>query len=312
VITSAYKLVVLALLSGLCTTSAIGYPLQPDTDLLEGLGSIPQSVSDLFSSRAFFDYPIVCTGRLTTESGQPLSTSDRAAQGTLYFTPYRGQSIALWSPSRWKLYRLTERSLSLSVTANKNYDVFVYNNSGTLTMELSSAWTDDYNRADALMHLDGVLVKASDNTRRYVGSVRASGTNTTEDSETKRFVWNYYNRVSRTLRASSTTSHTYSSTTLRYFNNSSANQVEFLIGESQGYRISLEMSSSANGKLALGVNSIVSPLVTVEQTGADNSTENMAAWDAIPFGYWYVAPLEAAVTGTVTFSSYSLRGNLRN
>ncbi len=42
---------------------------------------------------------------------------------------------------------------------------------------------------------DGVLVLASDHTKRYVGTIRTTATTTTEDSRVKRFVWNAYNQV---------------------------------------------------------------------------------------------------------------------
>jgi hypothetical protein len=136
----------------------------------------------------------LCTGRLTLTSGTPVTTSDVTAAGTLYFTPYGGGLVSLYSGSAWATYALTERSLALTLTSANNYDVFLYNNSGTLTLE-TLIWTNDTTRATALVLQDGVLVKSGATTRRYLGTIRASGTNTTEDSAARRFVWNFYNRT---------------------------------------------------------------------------------------------------------------------
>ncbi len=270
------------------------------------------ALNELYESRSFFDNPAICNGRLTTESGQPISTSDRTSQGTLYFTPYEGQSIALWGIARWKLYRLTERSLALSLANNRNYDIFIYNNSGTLTLERSAEWTDDFTRADALMRVDGVLVKASDATRRYIGSIRASGANVTEDSQARRFVWNYYNRVYRTLRNSSAASHSYASSTRRYFNNSNVNRVQLLIGETQGFSAAMSMQTGASVNIGLGIYQLTPLTSGTENFGLANSSETASIFSAYSFGYWFVTVVESATAGSTTFSSYSLYGALRN
>lgn len=79
----------------------------------------------------------VVQGRLTTESGVPVSTSDRTAQSTLYFTPYKGNTIALWDGLAWTATTFTETSIVLSgLVAHTNYDVFGYLNSGVLALEI--------------------------------------------------------------------------------------------------------------------------------------------------------------------------------
>ena len=88
---------------------------------------------------AFFQFPF--HARLTAVSGNPTPTAETSTVSTIYLTPYLGSTIALYDGSNWDLYTLTEISLALSgLTAGKNYDVFVYNNSG-ISLELSAAWT---------------------------------------------------------------------------------------------------------------------------------------------------------------------------
>ncbi len=162
----------------------------------------------------------ICQGRLTLESGVPVSITDQTAKTSVYFTPFNGNRIAVYDGTRWKLYAFSELTLALgTITSGKNYDVFVYDNAGTLTLELSAAWTNDSTRADAITTQDGIHVKNGATTRRLLGTIRTTSTTTTEDSKAKRFVSNLYNRLRRSLYISSTSSHTYNSTTWRGWNN---------------------------------------------------------------------------------------------
>ena len=174
----------------------------------------------------------LCQGRLTLTTGVPVTTSDVTAATTVYFTPYGGNQIGLYSGSSWNLFAFSEISLSLSgYTADKNYDIWAYDNSGTVTLD-STVWTNDTTRATALTTQDGVYVKTGATTRRYLGTIRITGTTgQCEDSLTKRFVWNYYNRANRPLvRLETTSSWTYSTASFRQANGSSTNQVDVVVG----------------------------------------------------------------------------------
>lgn len=171
----------------------------------------------------YLDIRHICQGRLTLTTGTPVTTSDVAAATTLYFAPYKGNQIGLYDGTRWKLYAFTERSISIPATTDTNYDVYLYDNSGTLTLELV-AWTNDTTRATALATQDGIYVKTGATTRRYLGTVRTTDTSgECEDSTSRRFVWNYYNQINRPLLAKdSTASWTYSVNTWRAANNATA------------------------------------------------------------------------------------------
>jgi len=174
-------------------------------------------------------------GRLTLETGVAISTTDQTAKATLYFTPFRGNSIGLYtSGGDWVLRSFTEKSLSLSgYTTAKPFDIFGYDNAGTLALE-SLVWTNDTTRATALATQDGVLVKSGDATRKYLGTIYTSATGQCEDSATSRYVWNYYNRVRRDLlKYDTTNSWTYTTATVRQARGSTANQLNFVIGRSE-------------------------------------------------------------------------------
>ena len=180
-----------------------------------------------------FVNPGICTGRLPVETGVQVSTTDQTAKTSVFFTPYNGNRIAVFDGTRWELYTFSQLTLALGTLTNaKNYDVFIFDNSGTLTLELSAAWTNDTTRADALTTQDGVQVKSGATTRRYLGTIRTTSTTTTEDSLVKRFVYNQSNRIPRKLFVKETTnSWTYAvADTWRQARASTANQVELVVG----------------------------------------------------------------------------------
>src|SRR5262249_42359234 len=144
--------------------------------------------------------PYVNGLRLTLSSGTPVPSGDLTAQSTLYLTPSPSGEIATFDGVKWIRRETAEVSLVLSgLTSGKNYDVFAFWNGSAIVLELSAAWTTDTSRADALIRQNGVLVKGSNTVRRYVGTIRTTGTTTTEDSRAKRYVYNYYNQRPRQL-----------------------------------------------------------------------------------------------------------------
>lgn len=262
----------------------------------------------------------VCNGRLTTESDVPISPSDRTAQGTIYFTPYNGNRIALYNGSSWVIFAFSEVSLSLSLTSGKNYDVFLYDNAGTLTLELSAAWTNDTTRADALALQDGVYVKSGAPTRRWLGTIRASGSNVTEDSKQKRFVWNAYNRVRRTLeRLETTNSWTYSTDSWRQANASTSNQAEVvsgLAGLCADLTVVVMVTSTvaANTEVSIGLDSTTTPFGAMSMVILDANKYQTASCRVvlpIPLGYHYMTWLERGL-GSGTQTWFGLQSGFRS
>ena len=276
-------------------------------------------------------------GRLTLTSGTSVTTADVTAAGTLYYAIHEHDKIALYDGTRWKMYTFTERSLALTVTSGKNYDVFLYDNAGTLTLELSAAWTTDVARADALTTVDGVRVKSGATTRRYLGTIRASGTNTVDDSgypaagtTPKRFVWNAYNRVRRAMVAKdSTDSWTYNSTTYRSANASNTNRLEFVQGldeDAVEAMVLVFMSGGTGGGGTVGID-LDGTTGNDSQTYGEtqdtaNAAVNVSHYDAnVGIGYHFLQWVEAMRTsanatfygdGAVpTFVQSAIRGTIR-
>jgi len=254
--------------------------------------------------------PTAPGGRLTLTSGIPVTSGDITAATVLYFTPYMGNKIELYYAGEWTEYLFNELSLSLSgYTADKNYDIFIYNNSGTLTLE-SVAWTNDTTRATALTTQDGVYVKSGDSTRRYLGTIRTtSTTGQCADSANKRYCWNYYNRVNKhSWKASDWVGHNYSSSSWRYWNNDSSFKIEFVTGVLQF--INIHVVGRIRSYAAMGYG--------YDQTSSGDGafiTNETASWiqmsgtrpPAVGVGYHYIALIEMAATGT----SYFMYGHIQ-
>lgn len=178
-------------------------------------------------------------GRLTLESGVPVSTTDQTAKTSVYFTPYVHNMIVLWDGADWCPTTFTEKTLALgTLTSGKPYDVFGYLSSGALVLE-SLAWTNDTTRATAVTLQDGRYCKSGDKTRLYLGSFYTTSTTTTEDSAGgtttqvggKRFLWNMYNQVERHASVIDTAaSWSYATATVRQANAATGNKIQFMCG----------------------------------------------------------------------------------
>ena len=301
----------------------------PDLDDLSYLVDVSDTTDDAAGSsrkvtlrRQLALCGITPGGRITLESGVPVSTSNQTSKSTIYYTPYAHDWVRLYDGTRPKLYQFTERSLSLSgLTSGKNYDVFLYDNSGTLTLELSAAWTNDTTRADALAWQDGVgYVKSGTATRLWLGTIRTTSTTTTEysfevgsQSGGKSFVWNAYNRVRRSISVyDSTNSWTYTTTnTWRQANGATGNKVEFVCGMPASYAafvIGHCLHSASNVVACVAVGQDSTTVATgrrsgVAFTGAQSTSVCGSAKGDVGIGYHYLAWLEAtgASSGTLTW-----------
>lgn len=199
--------------------------------------------------------------RMTLTSGTAVTTSNVTAATTIYITPFRGNQIGLYSSGAWVTRTSAEFSIALgTITSGLPYDVFVYDNAGTPTAE-KLAWTSGTARATALTTQDGVLVKSGDATRRYIGTFYTTSTTTTEDSDSKRFLWNYYNRVQKNEKCVDTTdSWIYTTATWRASNASTAvgvGRVECVVGVAEdmidAFHVGIAYNASGPVSVAVGV-----------------------------------------------------------
>jgi len=302
---------------GTFSSSSTGFPLSLSSSATVEIGPTAEWANWLESAMQ----AVTPGGRLTLESGVPVSTTDQTAKTSIYYTPYVHDTIPLWDGSRWVPVTFSEYTLALgTLTSGKNYDVFAYLSSGVLALE-SLVWTNDSTRATAVTLQDGRYCKSGDKTRLLLGTFRTTSTTTTEDSAGgttsqtggKRFVWNLYNRVRRQMAVIDTTdSWSYTTNTVRQANNAAGNKVEFLLGLASDVSARLLASVASNtnvsrtAKAGLGIDSTTAfsglwGQMYNASTTSFTTTLGGAHWTTLAEGYHYVAWLEKGADGTCVF-----------
>ena len=206
--------------------------------------------------------------RCTLTTALAVTTADVTAATTVYVTPYTGNLIALYDGTNWLLRSTAEMSIAVPATTSTMYDLFVYDNAGTPTLE-ALAWTNDTTRATALALQNGVYVKTGATTRRYQCSFRTTGSSgQTEDSLAKRYLWNYYHRVTRPMKViEATNTWTYTTATFRQANAAAGNQLDFIIGVAE------EMVSA---RVAAWVSNDTTSIAVTAGIGLDSTSANSA------------------------------------
>jgi len=168
--------------------------------------------------------------RLTLTTAVPVTTNDVTGATTVYCTPYTGNKIGLYNGATWDIVTSAEFSVALgTITSDQGYDVFCYNNAGVATLELL-AWTSNTARATALIMQDGILCKSGQLTRRYLGSFLTTSTTQTEDSEAKRYLFNYYHRAPKSMKVIDATASWAGSATWQESRAVTTNRLQMFIG----------------------------------------------------------------------------------
>lgn len=229
-------------------------------------------------------------GRLTLSSGVPVMASDVTAATVVYYAPYCGSMVPIYDGSTMVPTVFTQLSNTTTasstgkagpaaVTTNSNYDLFVWNDSGTIRLTRGGAWNSDSARSatteNDLEMVSGILTNKNAitngpaaNRGTYVGTVRSDGSSqlgwsrgglAAGGSWAWLGVWNAYNRVVVSgLVADSTNSWTYQATTIRAANNSATMRVSFVQGLTEdyfeaGYR-ALYIDGTSIGYAGIGYN----------------------------------------------------------
>lgn len=247
----------------------IGAPKAPADLRVFGSGSFDA----LQVAQSLYAVPMLAGGRLTLSSSNPFPTTNAISSSVLYYTPYESNQITLHTGDAWQICSFSEPSINLSgrMSSNKNYDVFAYVVNGSVQLELSTAWTSDSSRSSSLARVNGVLVSSANTTRRYLGTIRSTSANTTEDSTSRRLVWNNDNRRPRALSVTTTVdTWAYNSPNgvWRAVNSNANNSFQFVCGDAVALRATAKgegYPTSTEGKafVAVGI-------------GIDSTTANSA------------------------------------
>lgn len=243
-------------------------------------------------------------GRLTLVSGAPVATSDTGTT-VVYYTPYNGSSIPIYNGTNFVALAFAELTLTLvgAHAANTIYDVFVFNNSGVITIVTGPAWSSSAAGSGSrgtgagttqLTRVNGVLVNAVTmtvarngsttysvpaNQATYVGSIFMSPSNgqiacLPNFGQSRQWgVWNNYNRLPIVLRCGdATSSWTYGTITWRPSNNSASNVLTSFCGQpEETVDLSFVQITSAVGleyEIGFGINSTTAPTAFIGTAGA--------------------------------------------
>jgi hypothetical protein len=104
--------------------------------LVIGSSGKPQQLQagDTLDGAAAGTPPFVVNARLSLVSGNP--TGEATSASTIYLEPYLGNKYMLYSGSAWVEYILSSAlSVAVPSTLFRMFDVFVYDNAGTPTLE---------------------------------------------------------------------------------------------------------------------------------------------------------------------------------
>lgn len=222
---------------------------------------------------------MICNGRLSLSNTDAVNVAGGTGT-TVYFLPFCGSHIGLYDgTSTWNILSFSSASISVPATSGM-YDVFAYNNSGVVALELSAKWTTDGSgtgadgtRAAALAKQNGIYVKSGATTRRYLGSFFSSS-GTVYDTVASRGLWSYYNRIPKKVVVNiGNTSWTYTvNATWRAMDNDSNNAVAVVVGVSE---TPIRLKSSVNLQAPDGANSATAGI------GYDSTTVNSADLNGI-------------------------------
>lgn len=237
--------------------------------------------------------------RLSLDSNAAVTTTDQTAKTTIYLVPYGDGTIALYNGTSWNIRTVaTARSVAVPATTDTNFDIFAYDNSGTVTLETVN-WTNNTTRATALTETQGVRVKSGDSTRRYLGTGRTTSVSgEVEDSEAKRFLWNFENRVTRRVKYVNDTDYTANTAAIRGCNNSSSYRAGVVTG-ADGTRVDMFVMGDTGATFFTTVNFGIGLDTSTGATGVASARVNYS-WGrgigtdvfAISAGYHYFQCVE--------------------
>ena len=290
--------------------------------------------------RADAQASVIPQGRLTLATATPVMTSAQTAKTTVYYTPYLGNLVSIPGASGFVAVPFAELSNDLTAsstgkagpaaaTTNSNYDLFVWNDAGTLRLTRGPAWSSDTSRGTGaatteIERISGLWRNKVAITNGpgaglglYVGTIRTDGSSQANwqpggaaagGTAALLNVWNAYNRVFVSGVVSDTTaSWNYTTFTWRSADNSTGNRVSFIVGLQEDfisacYQVGALNSSGNSFNAGIGYDSTTAPSGV---TGAGNSTvqtEIMARCQQQPLGFHYFQALElSAAVGTSTW-----------
>jgi len=297
---------------------------------------------------AAFGQILAPQGRLTLTSNTPVMTMDATNVSSVYYAPYVGNNIPIYNGTSMQSNTFSQLTMTLtsSQTNGSIYDLFVFLNSGTVTIGAGPAWsgvnpltsrgtgagTTELEQKSGIWVNKNTITLINNSTSyssipadeaTYVGSVYMTANGETGvqfapaaaagGSGTVIGLWNGYNRVRVTSSSSDSTSTWTYSGAWRDANNSASNSIKWLDGLGQtsisaAYDV-LGNNSSASGStnIGVGINAITTPAINPQVTNTTALFTMHGATMSPPIlGLNITNAIERATAGTETFYGGSL------
>lgn len=226
-------------------------------------------------------------GRITLASGVTVMTTSQAGATTVYYTPFAGNMVPIYDGTDTTPTVFTELSQATTdttkspaaVAASKVYDLFVWDDSGTIRCTRGPAWTNDTTRGYTLTMVNGILLNTSSITNgpaasrgTWVGTIKSNASSTIDfilgaaasgGTAAVLNVWNAYNQVPvcpSVIDNGST--YTYTTGTTRQARASAGNQISYVVGAagagiSVNYAAGINTTATVNsyGRFGIGLDS---------------------------------------------------------
>jgi hypothetical protein len=315
--------------------------------LYDGADHIPVALIDTTNNRRLPAIPITPGGRLTLTSATPVLSADVSGATTVYYTPYLSDLIPLYTEF-FAPYVFTELSLALDSNSGhtgyqqsgKNFDLFVFNDSGTLRLGTGPAWSSDTargtgagttelerkngiwtNKVSATMRFGssaGNTVSVAANQATYVGTMRATANGQTSmvfkpsatagGNANVLGLYNAYHRVRvQAMSRDSTSNWTYATTTWRSADNNANNRISFVDGLQSSaidamYQVGVDVTGSGAGLIGVNLDSTSATPGVVGQSNTSTTTNTIARESFVPqLGFHFVQAMEYSAGATTTF-----------
>ena len=120
----------------------------------------------------------------------------------IQLTRHLGKALPLYVGGAPALVEIPSAGTTLSnsgLTANKNYCIYAYDNSGTLALEATLAAEESGGVAHVTDSATGIEVKSGDTSRALVARVKMNASGQFADSSTQAFVCSWHNQPARRL-----------------------------------------------------------------------------------------------------------------
>lgn len=219
------------------------------------------------NGRSIDIYPMIFPqGRITATSATPVLTTTVSGATSIFYTPYTGAAVPVFDSVTGRVIaydivgELTQTLADATkspaaAAANKNYDMFLWLDSGTLRCTRGPAWTSDTSRGTgagtaeiARNAFSGLYLNvnsitngpSASNPGVYVGTIRTNGAGTVDfiyggaaagGTAGSFGVWNMYNRVVvNSVVSDSNTNWSVAANTKQALDASNTNRISYVSG----------------------------------------------------------------------------------